>query len=238
MKSIRDIQAKAEDSEYIPDGNIILRSAISAIPWVGGSLDHLLFDKASEIRIKNIEKSVNAISNKISQFEEEKIDKEWFENTEAIEVFRILVEKIQFESDDKKINTLSKLYAVCGTKKFIKDQNKFIVLQKISEITNLQKDILKIISELYPINKRIKENKLLIYSGTGIWLDDITDAVCTDDKLNQSTKENINLKMELDILESTRLIRRIHSPFEEIDTTGYQMTALGILLIKYLEEAN
>lgn len=48
----------AEIKKYIPEGMTWLRAAVSAIPCVGGAVDHLLFDKADAIRNKNIEQSL------------------------------------------------------------------------------------------------------------------------------------------------------------------------------------
>ena len=51
----------------VPDRRTWMRSAVAAIPWAGGALDHLLFDKADEIRIKNIESSIDILHHKIQQ---------------------------------------------------------------------------------------------------------------------------------------------------------------------------
>lgn len=37
------------------------RALVAGIPWVGGSLDHIIFDKAEEIRIQRLEQSVKNI---------------------------------------------------------------------------------------------------------------------------------------------------------------------------------
>ena len=44
-----------EISRHLPEGITWLRASISCIPMVGGALDHLIFDKADAIRVKNIE---------------------------------------------------------------------------------------------------------------------------------------------------------------------------------------
>jgi hypothetical protein len=45
---------------------------------VGGALDHLIFDKADAIRVKNIEAALAAVKRQIESSEQETIDKEWF----------------------------------------------------------------------------------------------------------------------------------------------------------------
>ena len=52
------INKKAEASKLIPSGKTIIQSVITSIPVIGGALDHLIFDKADEIRLKNIEKTI------------------------------------------------------------------------------------------------------------------------------------------------------------------------------------
>ncbi len=135
-------------NKYIPTGTSILRAGVSLIPLVGGVLDHLLFDKADEIRTRNIEQSISEISKKMGNIPEENITKEWFESTEAIEMFRQLIEKVQFESDNIKIKTLSDIYAISGTTEFSSDPNKFAVLRKVAELTTVQKELLLIVSKM------------------------------------------------------------------------------------------
>ena len=74
------IKAKAEESKYVPTVNSAVRAGVSTIPFVGGALDHLLFDKADEISTRNIEQSLEEISKKMEQISEDSLKMEWFEN--------------------------------------------------------------------------------------------------------------------------------------------------------------
>lgn len=63
--------------EKVKKGPTWLRAGVSAIPWAGGSLDHLLFDRADEIRIKNVEQTLESMKDSLGRMEEDKVSKEW-----------------------------------------------------------------------------------------------------------------------------------------------------------------
>ncbi len=231
---INKIKAIAENSRYIPTGESTLRAGISAIPFVGGTLDHLLFDKANEIRTRNIEKAIAAISFRLKEISENTLNKKWFDSSEAIEMFKQLIDKIQFEQDSYKSETLAKIYAISGTKNFSDDPNKFAVLQKASELTTIQKKILLIINKVNPVHRAFN-GQGLSSTATAIWTDDITNAIKSNPN-GVFWSGTLQLNLELEILESLNLIRRTNAPLANI--LGYEITGLGKLVLKYLITAN
>ena len=66
---------------------------------VGGALDHLIFDKADAIHVKNIEAALAAVKRQIESSEQVTIDKEWFESEEALAAFKMLSDKISYDGD-------------------------------------------------------------------------------------------------------------------------------------------
>ena len=54
--------------DYMPERVTWLRALVVAIPTVGGALDHLLFDKADAVRLRNIEAALNALSEQLQNF--------------------------------------------------------------------------------------------------------------------------------------------------------------------------
>lgn len=225
------IKAKAEESKYVPSGNSILRAGIAAIPVVGGALDHLIFDKSDKIKAKNIEKSIESISEKMKSISEENLTKEWFESTEALEMFKQLIDKVQFEADEQKIKTVADIYAVSGTKELSSDPNKFAVLRKASELSTIQKEILLIISNVPKQQKEFSKGGLQT-KANAIWLDSILASVRTNPK-GQFWTGTLQLDTEVGIIESLGLIRNLNIMLATV--AGYELTGLGNLLVKYLK---
>jgi hypothetical protein len=225
------IKKKAEESKYVPSGISTLRAGVAAIPFVGGALDHLIFDRADEIKVKNIEKSIDDINDKMNSISEENLTKEWFESAEALEMFKQLIDKVQFEADDEKIKTIADIYAVSGTNDFSSDPNKFAVLRKAAELSTIQKEILLIISNVPSQHKEFSSGGLQT-KATAIWFDDILNAVKTNPK-GQFWTGTLKLDVEIGILESLGLVRNSNVLLANV--AGYELTGLGNLLIKYLK---
>ncbi|MGN5159807.1 hypothetical protein [Aeromonas dhakensis] len=55
-----------------PSKKAAMRASISLIPSIGGAFDHLLFDRADEIRISNIEKTIEILSESYNVLEQKK----------------------------------------------------------------------------------------------------------------------------------------------------------------------
>lgn len=229
---LNQIREAASDNEYVPTGTSTLKASVSLIPVVGGALDHLIFDKADEIRLRNIEQAIDEIGEKIDNINENDLSTAWFESNEAIELFRVLTEKVQFQNDPEKVRTLAQLYATSGLKCHADDPNKFAAMQKVHEITTIQKTLLQTTFSI-PAEERKFSGNGLSSTDTAIW----SDTIAT--KLNSSglkVDRPIELRVELDILESLNLIRRRNTLLASV--LGFEMTALGSLVCKYLEKTN
>jgi hypothetical protein len=90
-------------ARHLPEGITWLRAGVSSIPVVGGALDHLIFDKADAIRVKNIEAALAAIKQQIESVEDETIDKEWFQSEEALAALKMMSDTITYEPDPRKV---------------------------------------------------------------------------------------------------------------------------------------
>ena len=76
------------------------------------SLDHLIFDKSGEIRMQKLEQSVRNIEEIIAKLEDGRIIREWFESAEALDMFKQLVDKIEFEYINSNLKYLMLLKGV------------------------------------------------------------------------------------------------------------------------------
>jgi hypothetical protein len=138
----------------------IFKASVAAIPTVGGALDHLLFDGADELRIKNIEQAIKQISDSITTIKEDNLDVNWFSSGEALSVFRILMDKVQFECDPKKISAFSRIVVNSGSQILSKDRQKLSIVNHLSSLTYVQLKLLKTISELNIETRKVQGGAL------------------------------------------------------------------------------
>lgn len=224
--------------EKAKQGPSLLRAGVAAIPWVGGSLDHLLFDRAGEIRMKNVEQAIDDMKDCLDKIKEEKVSKEWFETEEALDMFKNLLIKIEFEKDKAKIKTLSNVYCLFGTNEHKDDPNKNAVLESLSKLTTKQRIILMAVGKVSQ-KQKTSEESVITATATAIWQSDIL-AYCQSDSatilqlLSQGGGKTY-LDLELDFLVSLNLLRLVNTL--NIKDTGYSVSSLGKLAIDYLNEA-
>lgn len=239
--------------EYAPSGKAVIRAGISAIPVLGGSLDHLLFDKSDEIRMKNLETAIVELTECVKQLQEERISQEWFDSENALAMFKSLYEKVEFEPDRRKIRSLCQLFCLFGTNEHIDDPNKLAVLETVSKLTNNQRVLFMTVCRV-PVEEKTGTSDAINYTASNKWLStimewankkevtsmlDIPTAKIefknVDGKLSTVVKKpHIDLNEELDILASFNLLRIDYIP--NISDIGYSVTALGNLVYSYLQE--
>ena len=197
--------------ERAKQGPILLRAGVAAIPWVGGSLDHLLFDKAGEVRMQNAEKAIDSMKKALENLGEEKVSKEWFESEEALDMFKNLLQKIEYEGDNEKINNLSNIYCLFGTNEHKDDPNKFAVLETIAKLTKTQRIVFRAMDEVKEESKTGSSDAIQ-YTATAIWQSSVLEFM----------RKNL------------KYIRLIDLP--NMNDRGFAMTALGKLALSYLKE--
>jgi hypothetical protein len=214
-----------------PSKRAITRGLISALPWIGGTLNHLIFDRAEEIKTENILKAIDEIKRIIETVKVDVIDKDWFDSKEALQMFKALVEKIEFEPSEQKIHALAYIYFMSGTKEYKDDPNKFVVLSKVAQINDMQRKLLIIIASLKP-EKREFSQGIIKSSGSAIWIDQIIKKISLNPD-GRFWKGKLYIDTELDILASLNLIRMKNIILS--DALGYEMTKLGSLVVDYFK---
>lgn len=208
-------------SDLVPERKAWLRAAVTTIPLVGGALDHLLFDKADSIRLRNIEAALSAVAKQVESFGEERIDSKWFASDEALAAFRALADAASFEPDSKKVEDLGRIVAACGEKQHSADDKKLSVLEHLSRLSHTQILLLKVIGGT-PAKKRTVAGGDINQTATAIWLSDIVAALKAGAKFWPG---QLNVIEELEVLESLNVIRRVQlmGPAE----MAYLLTGLG-----------
>jgi hypothetical protein len=217
--------------DLIPDGKAWARGVVSCIPVVGGALDHLVFDKADSIRMKNIEDAVKGMSDRLGAVPESSIDKAWFETEEALATFRLLADKAGFEPNKKKIEDLGKLAAACGLEPQSKDTKKLSVFEHLSRLSPEQLRLLKAVTQTAAAT-RTATTGAITQTLNAIWEDDVVKTLTT---APQFWTGNLNLPLELGVLESLNVVRQVFA--SGFNTPAYAVTPLGNHAVTYLTAA-
>lgn len=217
----------------LPPPNSVIRAAVAAIPMVGGALDHLLFDGADEIRMKNVESCLAEMSKKIEVMDQASLSIDWFESPEALSTFRLIMDKVQFEPDSRKINAMSQVAVNAGKLQNLNDNKKLSVISHISSLNFVQIRLLQILISV-PVQSKEVSSGGLKQTLKGLWFDDIMQAVKTS-QYGQFWEGQIQLDLELEILATTNTVNRVTSLVSG-SSLIYQVTPLGHLSAKYLDQ--
>jgi hypothetical protein len=224
---------KENKVSIIPEKKTWLRAIVSAIPTVGGALDHLLFDRADEIRARNIEESLKTIEKKLSNIPEAILDKAWFESEEALAMFRNMAEKVEFEPDRQKRTSLANVVAISGTKIFSSDKRKLSVFEHLNRLTFVQMRLLSIIGELKPEQKQVGQE--IVQTVNALWANQIIQAI-RQNRYGQFWEGQLNIGLELEILESLNMISGVQTIAG--GEKAFVMTSLGQEAVKYFKAGN
>ncbi len=219
-----------------PTGEACLRASIAAIPYIGGPLDHLLFDKYAKVQQKNMQQAVEAMKAAMEKMDEEKVSKEWFESEEALDMLKTLFDKIRYEGDKDKINTLSYMYCLFGSKEHIGDPNKYAVMEIVSKLTKSQRIVFRALSEVKE-ERKSGTGEAITYSATAIWQNSVLQFMQSNLKYIQLISglgKKVQLDVELDILVSFNMLRFIDVP--NMNDRGFYITALGKMALSYMKE--
>lgn len=218
-------------TKHVPEGMTWLRAAISCVPAVGGALNHLLFDKADSIRIKNIELAIEGLGQKIESIGEAKIDVAWFESKEALAALKFLSDKVSYEPDPAKVQAIAKVVAAFGSKAHSSDPRKFSAAEHLARLSVLQMKILSVVASVSPSARELSGGSLT-QTANAIWLSDIKVALENGEKFWDGV---LKLDEELDILESYNTLRRPQLVVQS--EPCYHLTAIGRIAAEYTRTA-
>ena len=218
-------------SRHIPEGITWIRAAVASIPIVGGALDHLVFDKADAIRVKNLESAIAAISSQIKSVREETIDKDWFQSDEALAAFKILSDKASYEPDRSKVDAMGRIVAACGNKAHSKDPKKLSVVEHLSRLSTIQIKLLAVVATVQPTQKKVSTGGLE-QTATAIWISDIISKLRTVPQFWEGT---LTVDQELEVLESYNTLRRIQLMGSA--EAAYTLTNIGKRAASYVQTA-
>lgn len=217
--------------QHIPEPISWLRASVASIPMVGSALDHLLFDKADAIRLKNLESAISSLSDQIAKTQEASIDKDWFGSEEAIAAFKILSDKVSYEADKSKVDALGRVVGTFGTKERATDPKKLSVIEHLSRLSGVQIKLLRAVASV-PAKKKDFASGGLTQQATAIWSTDILNALKAGPVFWQG---NMDLSQELEVLEAYNVIKRVQ--LFAATEAGFVLTSIGHHAASYLRQA-
>ncbi|WP_313920229.1 hypothetical protein [Tahibacter sp.] len=212
---------------FVPESVSFLRAAVSSIPVIGSALDHLLFDKADAIRIRNIETLMNSTADRVREISEEKLNKDWFSSEEALSAFRLLSERASFEPDKQKIRDLAHLGVTCGSKEHSSDPMKLLILEHLSHLTSIQLRLLQIVAST-PVKKGETRSETVVQHVDARWANDIAAELKKGPSFWTGTLDVI---AHLEVLEALNLLRT--APISFNGQPGFSLTRLGELAANF-----
>ncbi|GEA22815.1 hypothetical protein L2D39_11100 [Vibrio harveyi] len=234
-EKITKIAEKANESKYVPSTGSFFRAGVSAIPIVGGALDHLIFDKSDEIRTRNIEATISSLEEKYSQLEQSSVNLDWFATGEAVNLFKELISLIEYEDSQEKLEAISSLYAVSSTHKFTNDNQKSWVMRKVSELSNEQRKLFKIVASMSPEQREFSSGGLKS-TETAIWNDTVVNELRNQFNINPNFRfwrEGFDVDVELELLTASGLLIRHQAMFAK--NAGYKVSVFGKIVLSYLK---
>lgn len=232
---ITEIAKKVKDSKYVPNTGSFLRASVSAIPVVGGALDHLIFDKSDEIRTRNIEATIISLQEQYSRLEQSTINLDWFSTGEAVNLFKELIALVEYEDSQEKLEAISSLYAVSSTYQFSDDNQKAWVMRKVSELSNEQRKLFVVIASMQP-EKREFSSGGLQSTETAIWNDSVLKYFTVQLQVDHTYRfwgEDFNVDTQLELLTSSGLLIRHQSMLAK--NAGYKVSVFGNIVFNYLK---
>lgn len=115
-------------------------------------------DIVYKFRINNIITTLDSIEKKILEMEDNEIDIDWICSKKSIQIFKKVIEEIEFEADEEKIETISNAVSKFASKEFENENKKFYILMLLLQLNGEQIRILKILKNY---KHRIGENKTI-----------------------------------------------------------------------------
>ncbi|MDA2922244.1 hypothetical protein MYX07_03175, partial [Patescibacteria group bacterium AH-259-L07] len=88
--------------------SIALRASLLAIPYIGGTLDFLIFGKASELRLKRLENFINDLRDDFKKISKQSIDQEYLKSEEFSFICEEVIRRAVREYNKSKINLYRK----------------------------------------------------------------------------------------------------------------------------------
>lgn len=224
-----DIKNKLIQASKVYGDQIIIRAAINAIPYVGGSLDILLSSSGQNFVIKRIESFISELNNQIEQLEKSKINYTFFEKEEGFDLVVKALNSASRTRQNEKLKLYAKIIkgAITEGKEF-QEGDPELYLQIIEELSVKEIRVAKILFELKEIEKENAES-----NNTNNNEDDQNDALWLSSKYPEFDKDElISIFVRL---ERTGLIKELVGSFIGYGGGVYLINPLFRKFVNYIE---
>lgn len=136
----------------------VIRAAINAIPFVGGSLDILLSSSGQNFVIKRIETFISELNNQLKQLDNSKINQDFLATEAGFDIIIKAFNSAARTRQDEKLKLYAKIIkgALTDSKTYEEDEPE-IYLRIIEELTVKELRVAKCLYELKEIKKKGQE---------------------------------------------------------------------------------
>ena len=196
----------------IYSSNSFVRAAITAIPYVGGSIDILLSNRAQSIFQKRIMFFIFSLAKELETLKVDEVNKEYFESDEGIDLLLKAFDAAIKTRNEEKLALYSKILRGASETKNKETNMGESFLTVLTELSIEEIQLAKILYEMQKSKPKKLENELIWVSGAWEHLPEKCTPIIRD-----------NISFYLKRLERTGLIYEI--------TGGYINYSGGIYII-------
>jgi len=149
-----DIKNKLVQASKVYADQTIVRAAINAIPFVGGSLDILLSSSGQNFVIRRIETFISELNNQIGQLDKSKINHDFLEKEEGFDLIIKAFNSASRTRQNEKLKLYAKIIKGALTEgKEFQEEDPELYLQIIEELSVKELRVAKCLYELKEIKK-------------------------------------------------------------------------------------
>lgn len=123
----------------------LLRTAIQAIPYIGGPLDTLLCGKGAKVQERRFLNFVGCLRKELSKIEEKKIDYEFLESEEFFSIFQSAAEKSIRTHEQEKIHLFSRILSNSALTDYSHTPHKEGFINAVADLSTTHISILRYI---------------------------------------------------------------------------------------------
>lgn len=121
----------------------VVHAMLQAIPYIGSSLDVLLFDEVIKWKEARINELLNGLQEQISKIDESKIDKEFLQSEEGIALFERVIRAVALEYNVQKREMLRTALVSAWQKNFQSTLSREFLINTLVSLNEDQIRILK-----------------------------------------------------------------------------------------------
>lgn len=220
---MKDIKTQIQQALEIYSQKTVLRAAVNAIPYVGGSIDVLLLNRGQKIVEQRVSLLFERIKDDLEQIKEDMIDKKFLETDEFFDLLRKAIELSIKTRDKEKIKLYAHILRNALLKTTVNKETGEEYIEVLSELSIKELSLAKVIYEMQSVGVLANENELQMALRTG-W-DDIPKKIAIP-------REELDFLLKR--LERTGIIKEITGSYFDYSGGVYIITQTFLTIMNSL----